>query len=73
MTLISTPPRSGKVYAARMEIKEKIRKAEEELKTAGPIHSRDLQKHIKRMKNQLRIFDRYHATIRDGERRAREE
>ena len=55
--------RSGKAYQARMELKEKIRKAQEELKTAGPIHSRDLQKHIRRMRNQLRIFDRYHRGV----------
>lgn len=59
---ISMPPRTGKVYAARIELKEKIRKAEEELRNAGPIHSRDLQKHLRRMKNQLRIYDRYHET-----------
>lgn len=55
--------RSGKTYQARMELKEKIRKAQEELKTAGPIHSRDLQKHIKRMRNQLRIYDRHHRGV----------
>lgn len=55
--------RSGKTYQARIELKEKIRKAQEELKTAGPIHSRDLQKHIKRMRNQLRIYDRYHRGV----------
>lgn len=63
---ISMPPRTGKVYAARIELKEKIRKAEEELRSAGPIHSRDLQKHLRRMKNQLRIYDRYHATKEEG-------
>lgn len=56
---IGMRPRTGKVYTARMELKDKIRKAEEELKTAGPIHSRDLRKHLKRMKIQLRIYDRY--------------
>lgn len=55
--------RSGKTYQARMELKEKIRKAQEELKTAGPIHSRDLQKHIRRMKKQLGIYDRYHRGV----------
>jgi hypothetical protein len=55
--------RSGKTYQARMELKEKIRKAQEELKTAGPIHSRDLRKHIRRMQNQLRIYDRYHRGV----------
>ena len=55
--------RSGNTYQARTELKEKIRKAQEELKTAGPIHSRDLQKHIRRMRNQLRIYDRYHRGV----------
>ena len=55
--------RSGKTYQVRTELKEKIRKAQDELKTAGPIHSRDLQKHIRRMRNQLRIFDRYHREV----------
>lgn len=64
--LFAMPPRTGKVYAARVELKEKIRKAEDELRSAGPIHSRDLQKHLRRMKNQLRIYDRYHATKEEG-------
>lgn len=62
---ISMQPRTGKVFTARMKLKEEIRKTEEELKTAGPIHSRDLRKHLKWMKNQLRIFDRYQQTTRD--------
>ena len=43
------------------EMREKIRKAEEELKTAGPIHRRDLHKHIKRMRRELIIYARYKA------------
>lgn len=64
--LIAMPPRTGKVYAARVELQKKIRKAEEELKTAGPVHRRDLQKHLRRMKNQMRIYDRYHMTKQEG-------
>ena len=45
----------------RAEMQEKIRKAEAELKTAGPIHGRDLRKHIKRLKRELVIYDRYRA------------
>ena len=55
--------RSGKTYQERTILREKIRRAEEELKTAGPIHSRDLQKHIRRMKKQLGIYDRYHRGV----------
>ena len=64
--MISMPPRHGKVYTARMELKEKIRKAEQELTTAGPIHARDLRKHIKRMRVQLRRYDAYQARREAG-------
>ena len=39
---------------------EKIRRAEEEMRRAGPVHRRDLQKHIGRMRKELEIYDRYH-------------
>jgi len=58
--------RTGKVYLARMDLMDKIRKAEEELKTAGPVHRRDLRKHIKRMTAQLAQYDRYQAAARQG-------
>ena len=50
----------------RAELVNKIRKAEAELKTAGPIHARDLHKHIKRMKKELSTYDRYQAEARAG-------
>lgn len=42
----------------RSEIIDKIRSAKAELHTAGPIHRRDLQKHIKRLKGKLIQYDR---------------
>ena len=42
-------------------MQEKIRSAEAELKTAGPIHARDLRKHIKRLERELKIYDRFRA------------
>ena len=40
--------------------KAKIRAAKAELLTAGPIHARDLRKHIRRMEKELRIYIAYH-------------
>lgn len=37
----------------RSEIIDKIRSAKAELRRSGPIHRRDLQKHIKRLKGKL--------------------
>ena len=42
-------------YAAKLEA------ARQELKTAGPVHRRDLLKHIRRMERELRDYDRFHA------------
>lgn len=42
------------------EYKAKIRAAKAELLTAGPIHARDLRKHIHRMEKELRIYIAYH-------------
>ena len=38
----------------------KIRAAKAELKTAGPIHRKDLIRYIRRMEKELRIYDSYH-------------
>ena len=43
----------------REQYVEKIRKAKEELKTAGPIHARDLRKHIRRLEAEIRTYDHY--------------
>lgn len=45
---------------------EKINKAKEELKTAGVIHKRDLQKHIRRLERELREYDNYHKLAQTG-------
>lgn len=45
----------------RQQMIEKIMQTREELKTAGPIHKRDLQKHMKRMLAQLAQYDRFQA------------
>ena len=34
--------------------------AKEEARKAGPIHKRDLMKHIRRMEKELRDYDRFH-------------
>ena len=51
--------RNAEVFMNRDELQERIRKAEAELKTAGPIHARDLRKFIRRMKKELIIYGRY--------------
>ena len=38
----------------------KLEKARGELETAGVIHKRDLQRQIKRMERELRVYDRFH-------------
>ena len=38
----------------------KISEAKEALKTAGPIHRRDLQRQINRLRKDVQIYDRYH-------------
>lgn len=50
----------------RDQLVQKIKTAEAALMFAGPIHRRDLQKHIRRMKAQLAQYDRYHAAARRG-------
>ena len=43
----------------RSELVEEIRKKREEAKRTGPIHRRDLWKHIHRMERELRNYDRF--------------
>lgn len=38
----------------------KLGAARQELKTAGPIHRKDLTRHIRRMERELRDYDRFH-------------
>ena len=62
--MITMPPRTGKVFMARMELEEKIMQTRQEMKKAGPVHRRDLRKHLKRMLAQLRQYDRFQAAAR---------
>lgn len=48
----------------RDQQKARIYAAKQELKTAGPIHRRDLLKHIHRMEKELLIYDRYQREYR---------
>lgn len=43
----------------RDQHKAAIRAAKDELKTAGPLHRRDLLKYIHRMQKELLIYDKY--------------
>lgn len=36
------------------ELRKRIRAANEEMKTAGPLHARDLERHIKRLRRIMR-------------------
>ena len=38
----------------REELERKIRKAEEEMRRAGPIHKKDLAKYIERLRRELK-------------------
>lgn len=50
----------------RDQLVEKIRRTKREMKTAGPIHKRDLGKHLKRMQAQLKQYDAYQARREAG-------
>ncbi|MBR4352690.1 MAG: hypothetical protein IKQ01_06430 [Bacteroidales bacterium] len=45
----------------REQLEEKIMQTKREMKTAGPVHRRDLGKHLKRMLGQLAQYDRFQA------------
>jgi len=66
MEMITMPQRTGKVFTVRMELEEKIMQTRQEMKKAGPVHRRDLRKHLKRMLAQLRQYDRFQAAARQG-------
>ena len=44
----------------REELSQKIDAAKREMEHAGPIHRRDLAKHIRRLEKELRFFDFSH-------------
>jgi len=49
--------------------KAKIRAAKEQLKTAGPIHAKDLRRQIHRMEKELRTYIRYQKQARIAKER----
>ena len=50
----------------REQLEEKIMQTRQEINSAGPVHKRDLRKHLKRMLAQLAQYDRYRAAARQG-------
>ena len=50
----------------RDEIIEKIETAKKAMIFAGPIHRKDLRKHIKRMTAELKQYDRYREEAEGG-------
>ena len=50
----------------RDQLVEKIMQTKREMKTAGPIHRKDLRKHIRRMTAQLAQYDRFYAEAKRG-------
>ena len=53
--------KSRKNMNQREILVRKIRQVKADLKTAGIIHRRDLQKHIRRIECELRDYDRFHT------------
>lgn len=49
----------------REELIQKIDAAKHEMERSGPIHRRDLSKHIRRLEQELRIYDNYHRHVND--------
>lgn len=45
----------------REELVEQVRLCKQALMYAGPVHYRDLQKHIRRMEAQIKQYDRFKA------------
>ena len=50
----------------RDELIEKIDTTKKEIMFAGPVHRRDLRKHLKRMLAQLAQYDRFQAAAKQG-------
>ena len=51
---------------SREELVEKIEEIKRSMVFAGPVHYRDLRKHLKRLTAQLRQYDRYRAAAARG-------
>ena len=58
---------------AREKFVQELEAAKAEIKTAGPIHRRDLQKHIRDMERELRDYDRFHKDAASKSRTSIEE
>ena len=50
----------------RDQLIERIEMTKKAIQFAGPVHRRDLRKHLKRMLAQLRQYDRYQAEAKRG-------
>ena len=50
----------------RDELIERIEMTKKAIQFAGPVHRRDLRKHLKRMQAQLRRYDRFQAGAKRG-------
>lgn len=50
----------------REQLEARIMQTRREINSAGPVHKRDLRKHLKRMLAQLAQYDRYMAATRQG-------
>lgn len=48
----------------REQMEERIMQTRREINSAGPVHKRDLQKHLKRMLAQLAQYDRFQTDAR---------
>ena len=50
----------------RDELIEKIDITKKAIQFAGPVHRRDLRKHLKRMATELKKYDRYREDAKKG-------
>lgn len=50
----------------REQLEERIMQTRREISSAGPVHKRDLWKHLKRMLAQLRQYDRFQEAAKQG-------
>lgn len=50
----------------REQLMDKIDQTKREIKSAGPVHRRDLRKHLKRMLAQLAQYDRFQEAAKQG-------
>lgn len=51
---------------SRTELEEKIKLTEKAIVFAGAIHRRDLEKHLRRMKKELRDYDRFQREAKEA-------